>query len=70
MAGCSNCGSENFRLQEPGALHNSYFCMNCKTAFERLSPQAKTGGASIVLAGVVGVVSALFGFDLGVDNDA
>lgn len=59
MAQCLHCGSDNFRQQEPGAITNSYYCMDCKKSFDKLSPTSKWGlistAASIVVAVLFGI---------------
>lgn len=61
MAGCSHCGSDNFRVQEPGMLNNSYYCLDCKRSFERLSPGAKNGLLGGAIAVGAGILHGLFG---------
>jgi transposase-like protein len=60
MASCPNCNSANYRIQEPGALTNAYYCLDCKKSFDRLSPNAKWGIAGTVLT----VAAALLGVNL------
>jgi len=48
MAKCPFCESTNFRQQEPGAITNSYYCLNCTKTFDKLSPTTKWGLISTV----------------------
>ena len=61
MAKCEHCKSNNYRLQELGAITNDYFCMDCKKSFERLAPSTKWKVWGIFSTIFVAIISVLMG---------
>ena len=66
MASCPICGSENYRLQEPGAFQNAYYCIEGGHSFDKLSPKAKWG----MIGTAASVGAAFLGGLLGADSDS
>ena len=66
MASCPKCGSENYRVQEPGAITNGYYCIDGKHSFDKLSPTVKWG----IISAVVGIGGAFFSGLIGSDKDS
>ena len=64
-ARCSNpkCGSNNYRMQETGALHNIYYCNACKQSFSRRSPYMQQTALGVIVAVGIGILKVLFGSD-------
>lgn len=61
---CPGCSSPNVRLQEFGALLNSYVCnqVACQKVFDRPTPASRFALLSLLLGGateVIGTVGAL-----------
>jgi hypothetical protein len=60
MAGCPRCSSPEYRLQEFGAITNSYLCSRCLKVFDRPTPAARIALLS-VLMGVGGEIIGTVG---------
>lgn len=64
MATCPICGSCNYRLQEPGAITNAYYCNEGKHSFDRPSPSLKLG----IIGAIGGFLGAVFSGIVGADD--